>query len=243
MVSVAVAVLAAAWGAVLPGLVCRYAVPWPDGEPQPPWRRTCPTCSAPLAPWWWPGQRCGACGQRLATSWWLTVPLSVAVGLLVYGAFGSRPDLPAFLVLGGLGVLLALVDIAVLRLPDPLVLAAFVAAAGLLPVAAVVEGRPGRLLTAALGGLACGVGYFVLALVPGARLGYGDVKLGAVLGLYLGWLGWFAVVAAALLAPLANLPFVLSLVVRGRAGRRTPVPYGPAMLVGALAAAVLAALR
>jgi leader peptidase (prepilin peptidase)/N-methyltransferase len=69
------------------------------------------------------------------------------------------------------------------------------------------------------------------------------VKLGAVLGLYLGWLGWFAVAAGVVLAPILNLPLVLGLLVAGKAGRRTSVPYGPALIAGAIAAVILTALR
>jgi leader peptidase (prepilin peptidase)/N-methyltransferase len=79
--------------------------------------------------------------------------------------------------------------------------------------------------------------------VPGSQLGFGDVKLGAVLGLFLGWLGWFPVAAAVVLAPLMNLPLVMALLVTGRANRKTPVPYGPGMLAAAVAAIVLTALR
>jgi leader peptidase (prepilin peptidase) / N-methyltransferase len=45
------------------------------------------------------------------------------------------------------------------------------------------------------------------------------------------------------LAPLANLPLVLGLLITRRAGRKTPVPYGPAMLAGALLAVIVAALH
>lgn len=151
--------------------------------------------------------------------------------------------LPAFLLLAAIAVPLALVDLKVLRLPDPLVGTALVGGVVLLVVASVVERDAGALLRAGIAALACGVGYATLALLPGSPLGFGDVKLGAVLGLYLGWLGWFAVVAGVLLAPLLNLPLVIALVIAGRAGRKTAVPYGPAMLVAAIAATVLAVLR
>ncbi len=158
-------------------------------------------------------------------------------------AVGATPVLPAFLLLAAAAVPLALVDLKVLRLPDPLVGTALVGGVLLLVVASVVERDAGALLRAGLAALACGIGYATLAILPGSQLGFGDVKLAAVLGLYLGWLGWFAVVAGVLLAPLLNLPLVISLVIAGRAGRKTAVPYGPAMLAAAIAATVLAVLR
>lgn len=244
LVSVVAAALAGAcWGLVLPGLVNRYAVAWPDGAPQPPWRSACAHCEVERPRWWRSSGRCPECGRLPAPGWLVTVPLSAAVWAAVAAAVGATPALPAFLLLAAVAVPLALVDLKVLRLPDPLVGTAFVGGVALLGVAAVVERTAEPLFRAGAGALICGVGYLALALVPRSQLGFGDVKLGAVLGLYLGWLGWYAVVAGAVLAPVVNLPLVIGLVIAGRAGRKTPVPYGPAMLTGAVGALLLAGLR
>ncbi|WP_423790642.1 prepilin peptidase [Micromonospora globispora] len=241
---VATATLAgAAWGMVLPGLVNRYAVEWPDGTPRPPWRQGCAHCGAARTDWWLASGACPDCGLRPTPGRWITVPLSAVVCGGVAAAVGVTPALPAFLLLGAVAVPLALIDLKVLRLPDPLVGAALVGGVLLLVVAGVVERDGAALLRTGLAALACGVGYATLAILPRSQLGFGDVKLGAVLGLYLGWLGWFAVVAGVLLAPLLNLPLVIGLLIAGRAGRKTAVPYGPAMLLAAVVATVLAALR
>lgn len=239
----AATLVGACWGLVLPGLVNRYAVEWPDGSPRPPWREGCAHCGAARAGWRWSPGACAACGRRPTPGPWVTVPLAAGVCAAMAAAVGATPALSAFLLLAAIAVPLALVDLKVLRLPDPLVGAALVGGVVLLVVASVVERDAGALLRAGLAALACGIGYATLALLPGSQLGFGDVKLAAVLGLYLGWLGWFAVVASVLLAPLLNLPLVIGLVIVGRAGRKTAVPYGPAMLVAAIAATVLAALR
>ncbi|HEX7745452.1 MAG TPA: A24 family peptidase [Micromonosporaceae bacterium] len=239
----AAALAGACWGLVLPGLVNRYAVEWPEGAPQPPWRSSCAYCEVELPRWWRSSGRCTGCGRRPAPGWPATVPLSAGVWAAVAAAVGPTPALPAFLLLAAVGVPLALVDLRVLRLPDPLVGTAFVGGVALLGVAATVEGSADPLLRAGAAALICGVGYLALALVPRSQLGFGDVKLSAVLGLYLGWLGWYAVVAGVALAPVLNLPLVIGLLIAGRAGRKTAVPYGPAMLAGAVGALVLAALR
>jgi len=232
VLAVIAAGLGAGWGVLVPGLVRRYAVPWPAGEPRPAWRTAC-DCGARLPPWW--GRRCSCCGRRLGPPAGPAVALAAAGCALVAAALGPRPELPAFLVLVAAGVPLAFVDRAVLRLPDPLLLAAFTVGVVLL----AATGRPGPLARAVLAAAASGAGYAALALLPGSPLGYGDVKLGAVLGLYLGWLGWPAVVAGAVAVPVVNAPYVAFLLLTGRAGRTTPVPYGPAMLAAALAAIAL----
>jgi leader peptidase (prepilin peptidase) / N-methyltransferase len=173
----------------------------------------------------------------------LTVPLSAATWALVATGVGASAALPAFLVLAAVAVPLALVDVSVLRLPDPLVATAFGAGVVLLAAVAFPAGTPDRLLRAAEAAAACGALYLVLALLPGSGMGFGDVKLGAVLGWYLGWLGWFAVVLGVVLTPLVNLPFLVATLVTRRADRRKTMPYGPAMLLATVLTTVLTALR
>jgi len=76
----------------------------------------------------------------------------------------------------------------------------------------------------------------VLAGVPLAVLRPGDVKLAAALALILGFAGWPAVLTGLLAAHLINGPVAVFLLVTGRAGRRRPIPFGPALLAGALLA-------
>lgn len=234
---VAVATVAGAgWGMLVPGLVDRYAVPWPDGQPKPPWRSTCSGCGTASPPWWRSSGRCRGCRRRQFPGRAVTVPLSAATCGITAVAVGTTPALPAFLLLAALAVPLTLVDLRVLRLPDPLVGAAFAGGAALLVLAALVDQAAPALARGLLAALLCAAGYLTFALLPRSPLGFGDVKLGAVLGLHLGWLGWPAVTAGVLLAPLVNLPFVGGLLITRRAGWRTPVPYGPAMLAAALVA-------
>jgi leader peptidase (prepilin peptidase)/N-methyltransferase len=144
------------------------------------------------------------------------------------------------LAVAALGVLLAFVDAACLRLPDPLVGTALVAGAVGLTIAAAAGDNYAALLRAVAGAVVSVAGHLVLALLPSSRLGFGDVKLAGVLGLLLGWLGWPAVLLGLALPHLVNGPVVLALLASGRVGRRTPLPLGPALLAGALLAALLA---
>ncbi|WP_343449531.1 prepilin peptidase [Micromonospora oryzae] len=167
-----------------------------------------------------------------------------AVAAVVFGGLGVAPGvgpaLPAFLAVAAVGLVLAAVDLACLRLPDPLVgLAALGAAAGLV-AAAAVDGRPGRLLAPLAGAGLSFLGYALLALLPGSRLGFGDVKLAAVLGLPLGWLGWPALVAGLVLPHVLHGLAVLGLLAARRAHRDTLLPLGPALLAGAWLAALTA---
>ena len=75
--------------------------------------------------------------------------------------------------------------------------------------------------------------YLILRVVRPDGMGGGDVKLAGVLGLYLGWLGWGALAVGAFAAFLLGGIFGALLLLRKRAGRRTAIPFGPWMILGA----------
>jgi leader peptidase (prepilin peptidase)/N-methyltransferase len=169
------------------------------------------------------------------------VPIAIATALveaLLILRVGADPALPAFLVLGALGVVLAAVDLATRRLPDPLVLTAYGAGLVLFGLAAAWSGDAVPLLRACLGTVALFGLYLVLALVNPAGLGFGDVKLAGVLGLHLAWLGWDVLLVGALAGFLLVAVVALVLLVTRRANRSSELPFGPFMLVGALLAVV-----
>ncbi|MBQ0903681.1 prepilin peptidase [Micromonospora sp. U21] len=170
---------------------------------------------------------------------WLSPAVTsvVFVGLAV--ALGDDPALPVFLTVAAVGLVLAVVDLACLRLPDALVLATALLALGGLSGAALLAGDPGRLLGVLAGAAVAGGAHVLLALLPGSRLGFGDVKLASVLGLPLGWLGWDALLAGLLLPHLLHGGVVLGLLAARRVRRDTLLPLGPALLAGAWLAVLL----
>jgi leader peptidase (prepilin peptidase)/N-methyltransferase len=185
--------------------------------------------------------RCPDCGARHGPAPWLTGPVGVVAFGAIAWALGPVTGLPAFLVLAGHGVLLGSVDLGCRRLPDLLVGSAFAGCVVPLALATTVDGTPDRLLRAAFGATAMGVSYLVLALLPRSGLGFGDVKLAGVLGLALGWLGWPAVLLGLALPHLLGGPVAVVLLLTGRAERETALPFGPALLAGALLAVVITA--
>ncbi|TDC77432.1 prepilin peptidase [Micromonospora sp. KC606] len=141
--------------------------------------------------------------------------------------------------MAGGGLVLARVDLVCLRLPDPLVAAIALTGGAGLVAAASATGTPARLWAALAGVVLSFTGYALLALLPGSRLGYGDVKLAAVLGLPLGWIGWPALGLGVLLPHLLNGVVVLGLLAARRVRRDTALPFGPALLAGAWLAVLL----
>jgi leader peptidase (prepilin peptidase)/N-methyltransferase len=216
----------------------------PRGESVVRPRSRCPGCGAEIRPrdnvpvlsWLVLRGRCRDCGERISVRYPLVELGTAAVFVVLTLRIGAEPELVAFLYLGAIGVALALIDIDVKRLPNVIVLPSYLVAGVLLTGAAAVSGQWGDLLRAA-GGMAALYGlYFLLALVYPAGMGFGDVKLAGVLGLYLGWLGWAEVIAGGFLGFLfGGLGGLLLMAVR-RAGRKSQIPFGPYMLAGALVA-------
>lgn len=144
-------------------------------------------------------------------------------------------ELCAHLVLAACSIALAAIDLEHHRLPNPIVLTAGITGAILLGAAAALdptEGLPSLLGALAGAGVLFGV-YLALALAWPGGMGLGDVKLAAVIGLFLGWSGWGALAVGGFAAfLLGGIVGVLLLIAR-RAGARSGIPFGPWMLVGA----------
>lgn len=164
-----------------------------------------------------------------------------ALALALVGLrFGWSAELPAWAWFVALGLLLAVIDLRELLLPNRVLLPGTLVTAALLTLAAAVDGSWPDLWRALLAGVACFALLLVMALISPASLGMGDVKLAALLGLVLGWLGWPAVLMGLFLGFVIQAVAGLLLLAVQRAGRRTELPFGPALLVGTLVAALLA---
>ncbi|MEV6112458.1 A24 family peptidase [Streptomyces sp. NPDC052109] len=238
--STSVLVLTAAlWGALagalLPRAAYRFAVP--SGEP---WRDRCP--GGHRIRGWVGGVGCGVCGGAGRGTHMLPTALSTALSCAALAAAtGTRPELAVWLLLAPAGVLLAVVDLRVQRLPDPLTLPLAAAALALLGLAALLPEHAGHWLTALYGSLALGAGYCALYLVNPSGMGFGDVKLAVGMGAVLGWYGWSTLLLGAFAGFLLGALYGGALVVVRRAGRRTAIPFGPFLLAGAFAGLLIGA--
>ena len=220
-----------------------WRVPRGESIVSPP--SACPRCghpirsrdNVPVVSWLLLRGRCRDCGEPIARRY----PIVEAATGVLFGAAawstGVSWVLPALLYLVAIGVALALIDLDVHRLPDAIVLPSYPVVLALLALASWNPGGSSSLwdalLRALIGAAAMFAVYVVVVLVYPAGMGFGDVKLAGVLGLYLGWFGWGAL-AVGFFAPfLLGGLYAVALLVARRVGRTSGIPFGPWMILGA----------
>lgn len=219
-----------------------HRVPRGDSVVHP--RSHCPGCGSGIRPrdeipvlsWLMLRGRCRDCGTGISVRYPLVELLTAAVFVGLAGKFGATSTLPAYLYLGAVCVALALIDLDTKRLPDVLTLPSYPVGLALLALASAANHSWSPLLRGVLGLAAMFVFYFVLRVAYPKGMGFGDVKLAGVLGLYTGFLGWGAWFVALFGGFLFGGVVSIALVLAGRAGRKSKVPYGPFMVLGALVA-------
>jgi leader peptidase (prepilin peptidase)/N-methyltransferase len=195
----------------------------------------CPNCDAPVKPydnipilsWLLLRGRCRNCSEPISTRYPLVEALTAA---LCFGAALAGSS-PADVVLGIVLILLvvpaALIDLEYRIIPNRITGLGAVLAL-LIGTALDPSGEPTRLIAGA-----CAGGFLLLAALayPGG-MGMGDVKLAGMMGLFLG-----AAVAPAIAVALISGVLVGAVIIAragAETGRKTAVPFGPFLALGAL---------
>jgi leader peptidase (prepilin peptidase)/N-methyltransferase len=177
-------------------------------------------------------------GRRAA--YWCGGLAAVAGGVLGW-MLGLNAVLPAWLVLAVAGAVLGYIDARTRFLPSVIIWPTYgLVGIGLL-AAAVATGEWGSLRRAAIAGAIGFAVFYVLWFAFPRGVGFGDVRLSGLLGLALGWLGWgqFAsgLYGGFFLGAVVGIVLIASRVMT----RKQMVPFGPFMLIGALAGVLLGA--
>ena len=229
------AVVAGIFGAIIGSFlnVVAYRLPRKESLMSPP--SACPSCGTPIKPydnvpvlgWLWLRGRCRACGASISVRYPL---VELGTGLLWAACvlrFGFDSDVVLPIVFVTLLVPITLIDLDHHIIPNVLSGIGAVAAIALVLIFdsdSIVE----HLIAAVAAG-----GFFLLAaIVYPAGMGMGDVKLAAVMGLFLG-----RAVAPAIFAALIAGTVVGGLVMARfgmQEGRKKGIPFGPWLAFGSL---------
>ncbi|MFZ5651432.1 MAG: prepilin peptidase [Bacillota bacterium] len=210
--------------------VCVYRIPAGKSVVSPP--SHCPYCGTrlrpadliPVASYLILKGRCRYCKTPVSLRYPLVEALTSALFLLVFYSFGAEIDLIKYLFLTALMIAVAFIDLDHYIIPNRLVLAGLIAGSLFIPL----TGEP-PLLDALSGVLAASGFLLFLYLVSRGGMGMGDIKLAAVIGIFLGWpMSLFAVFSACFLAGILGI----ALIATGVKKRKDPIPFGPFLAAG-----------
>jgi leader peptidase (prepilin peptidase)/N-methyltransferase len=247
---VVVGILGAAIGSFLNVVV--YRVPLGLSIVSPP--SACPRCENPISrrdnipvlSWLLLRGKCRNCDARISVRYPIVEVLTAVLFVMVALAFDPFTGgvtgtgiaagvlvLIAFLYLMAVSVALTAIDLDVHRLPNAIVLPAYAVGGILLGAAGLLAGDFAQIGRAVAGAAMLFAFYYLLAFVYPGGMGFGDVKLAGVLGLFLGFLGWPQLIVGVGAAFILGGVLGILLIAIGRATRKSGIPFGPWMLLGA----------
>ena len=207
-------------GLLVPRLVALVPEPEPDPEGDP---------DAP------PKALYADLAARRGLAWWTTLGAGLA-SAAVAASVGWHWPLLVLLPVVPICVALAYIDWNTRLLPSRMLLPAHAAVIVLAIVAALVSDDTDALVRAVIAMLVVRSIFWLLWWIRSAGMGFGDVRLSALLAFGLGYLGWAEVVigiyAGFLVFVLPGV--VVALVRRDRTFLKSRIPFGPFLVLGAL---------
>jgi leader peptidase (prepilin peptidase) / N-methyltransferase len=229
--------IAAVMGAVFGSFLNVVAYRLPRGESLSRPRSRCPQCEAPIRPydnvpvlsWLALRGRCRSCRGAIPWRYPLVEAMTALLCALVVLAKGLDED-----ALLGLALVLLLIPVTLIDLDHRIIPNRLMLMGAVIAPALVVYTQPNALAEHLIAGATAG-GFFLLAVLAYPRgMGMGDVKLAAVLGLFLG-----RAVGPALFVALVAGTLIGAVVIArkgAREGRKTAVPFGPFLALGGVVA-------
>lgn len=204
-------------------------------------RSACPACghgigaleNLPVLSWLWLRGRCSACGTPISARYPLVELLAALLSAAVAWKWGVSPQTFGALLLVWALIALAFIDLDTTLLPDSLTLPLLWA--GLLfNLNGHFASLPDAVIGAAAGYLVLWSVYWLFRLATGKEgMGYGDFKLLAAIG---AWLGWQMLPVTLLLSSVVGAAIGIAMIVFVKHDRRVPIPFGPYLAGGGLVA-------
>ncbi len=204
-------------------------------------RSQCPACghkigaleNIPLASYLVLRGRCSACGIRISLRYPIVEALTGVISGYVAWRFGFGWQTLAALCFVWAMLALAFIDLDTFYLPDDITLP-LIWAGLLVNTGGMFVDLQSAVLGAAAGYLALWSVYWIYKLATGKEgMGYGDFKLLAAIG---AWLGWKMLPVVILLSSFVGAVVGIALIVFARHGRNVPIPFGPYLVLGGLSA-------
>jgi leader peptidase (prepilin peptidase)/N-methyltransferase len=192
---------------------------------------TCEECGSPLGP---ALSNCQQHRHRQRTTNVVVLVGTIVLSGLLPLAIPSLWVLPAFLVFVWTMILLTVTDLDTKLIPNRILGPASVASIALLVLGYIPDTSSGSLIEAAIGGVAYFVVMLILALIVRGGLGFGDVKLALLIGVFAGYLSLGHVLVTGIGAFLIGGFVAAFLLVTRKSGRKDAIPFGPFMTAAAI---------
>lgn len=215
-------------------------------EPSAPYtlstpRSACPSCghritaleNIPVLSWLWLRGRCSACGSRISARYPIVELLTGILSAAAAWKFGfGEAAAGAILFIWAL-VALSFIDLDTTLLPDDITMPLLWL--GLLfNLFGVFTNLQSAVIGAMAGYLTLWSVYWLFKLVTGKEgMGYGDFKLLAAIG---AWLGWQMLPVTILLSSVVGAVAGIAMVIFIKHDRRMPIPFGPYLAGGGVVA-------
>ncbi len=202
---------------------------------------TCPHCghkigafeNIPLLSYLWLRGRCAECKQPIGIRYPVVEAITGLVSAYAAWHFGFGWPAAAALLLVWALIALTFIDLDTQLLPDDITLPLLWLGL-LVNLGGVFTDLESAVIGAMAGYLALWSVYWLFKLVTGKEgMGYGDFKLLAALG---AWLGWKMLPAIILLSSVVGALVGVALILFARHGRSVPIPFGPYLAGGGLVA-------
>ncbi len=204
-------------------------------------RSACPSCghrisaleNIPVLSWLWLRGRCSACGIRISARYPLVELLAAMLSAAAAWKFGFGPAAAGAILLIWALIALAFIDLDTTLLPDDITLPLLWI--GLLfNLFGVFTSLRSAVIGAMAGYLSLWSVYWLFKLATGKEgMGYGDFKLLAAIG---AWLGWELLPVTILLSSVVGAAAGIAMVVFVKHDRRIPIPFGPYLAGGGVVA-------
>lgn len=229
-----VALLLALFGLALGSFAGVIAFRVPRGESPIGGRSRCDSCDAPVSArdnvpvlsWLLLRGRCRSCGAPIPIRYPL---VELGLGLGFAATYLVLEDQGAAEVVLGCTFLFVLAIITLTDLERRIIPNIVLAPAAVVAIAITLVGDSDLLVQRLLAGAIAGGVLLIISLLYPRGMGMGDVKLAAVMGLFLGR----AVAPALLIGFLVGALYGLALIAaRGAEARKTAVPFGPFLALG-----------
>jgi leader peptidase (prepilin peptidase)/N-methyltransferase len=204
-------------------------------------RSQCPACghkigaleNIPLASYLALRGKCSACRAKISPRYPIVEALTGALSGYIAWRFGFGWQTLAALCFAWAMLALAFIDLDTFYLPDDVTLP-LIWVGLLVNTGGMFVDLQSAVLGATAGYLALWSIFWIYKLATGKEgMGYGDFKLLAAIG---AWLGWKMLPVVILLSSFVGAVVGISLIVFARHGRNVPIPFGPYLVLGGLSA-------